>query len=255
MKLALDTSIINKADNIQTLLDHATSLGITVLDTSALYRDSEACLGQYNLENFDVVTKTVKCDYTLSRYNNFERIKDTFYASQKKLGYIELYGLMFHSASDVLEYPELWDLVSDFKDKEYVYKIGVSVTNPDELIEVIDSYDIDIVQLPLNIFDQRFVGILPELKQKGIEVHSRNTFNEGILLKNEWQIPEKYRSIKPIFQRIPEPKIAYALAFPKYLKEVDKIIISALSTKDLDIFADMYYFEIDNIDFAEFRIN
>ena len=75
------------------------------------------------------------------------------------------------------------------------------------------------------------------------------------MLKNEWQIPEKYRSIKPIFQRIPEPKIAYALAFPKALKEVDKIIISALSTKDLDIFADMYNFEIDNIDFAEFRIN
>lgn len=255
MKLALDTSTINKAKDIQYFLDYASNMGITILDTATLYKNSESCLGQYNLENFDVITKTIKCDYTQTRYENFERIKDSFYRSQKSLGYIELYGLLFHSANDVLNYPELWDLACDFKDKEYVYKIGVSVTTPEELIDVIDTFDIDIVQLPLNIFDQRFVGILPELKQKGIEIHTRNTFNNGILLKNEWQIPEQFRNLKPIFQRIPEPKMAYAIAFPKSLKEVDKIIIPALSIEDLDIFVNMYNFKIMNIDFAEFKFN
>lgn len=253
MKLTLDTSYINKSDNIQSLLDYALDLGIVTLDTSALYQNSEYCLGQCNLENFEVVTKTIMYDYTLSRHENFEKIKDTFYSSQRKLGYIELYGLLISSGNDILDYPELWDLICDFKDKEYVHKIGVNVSTPNELIEIIDSYDIDIVQLPLNIFDQNFIGLLPELKQKNIEIHTRNTFKEGILLKNMWQLPEKYKTFKPIIAKIPEPKVAYALSLPKLLKEVDKIIIPALSISDLDYFINMYNFDTCNIDYAPFR--
>lgn len=192
-------------------------------------------------------------DYTLSRYENFENIKNTFYSSQRKLGYIELYGILFSSGNDILDFPELWDLICDFKDKNYVYKIGVNVSTPDELIKIIDSYDIDIAQLPLNIFDQNFIGLLPELKQKNIEIHTRNTFKEGILLKNIWQLPEKYKIFKPILEQIPEPKVAYALNLPKLLKEVDKIIIPALSTSDLDFFINMYNFDTYNIDYAQFR--
>ena len=192
-------------------------------------------------------------DYTLSRYENFENIKNTFYSSQRKLGYIELYGILFSSGNDILDFPELWDLICDFKDKNYVYKIGVNVSTPDELIKIIDSYDIDIAQLPLNIFDQNFIGLLPELKQKNIEIHTRNTFKEGILLKNIWQLPEKYKFFKPILEQIPEPKVAYALNLPKLLKEVDKIIIPALSTSDLDYFINMYNFDTYNIDYAQFR--
>ena len=253
MKLALDTSYICKSDNIQSLLDYASDLGIVTLDTSALYPNSEHCLGQYNLEKFDVITKTIMYDYTLSRYENFENIKNTFYSSQRKLGYIELYGILFSSGNDILDFPELWDLICDFKDKNYVYKIGVNVSTPNELIDIIDSYDIDIAQLPLNIFDQDFIGLLPELKQKNIEIHTRNTFKEGILLKNIWQLPEKYKIFKPILEQIPEPKVAYALNLPKLLKEVDKIIIPALSTSDLDYFINMYNFDTYNIDYAQFR--
>lgn len=254
MKLELDTSTISKAQNIQSILDYAQSAGITTIDTAALYPYSEQTLGQYNLENFDVITKTIKCDHTLSRSENFERFKESFYLSQRKLGYIELYGLMFHDANDVLNDLSLWDLVSDFKDKEYVYKIGVSVTNPVQLTDILDTIDIDIVQLPLNLLDQRFAGILPELKQKGIEVHTRSTFHEGLILMNEWQIPEKYRDIKHVLTSIPDPKAAYALAYPKYLKEVNKITVGCQSPEDLDYFCQMYHAETYDVDFSKYAI-
>ena len=69
-----------------------------------------------------------------------------------------------HEANDLLGQNayELWDLLSDFKDKEYVEKIGVSVYTPEQLIEIIDKFDIDIVQLPLNLLDQRFVYLMKE---------------------------------------------------------------------------------------------
>ena len=73
------------------------------------------------------------------------------------------------------------------------------------------------------------------------------------MLKNIWQLPEKYKIFKPILEQIPEPKVAYALNLPKLLKEVDKIIIPALSTSDLDFFINMYNFDTCNIDYAQFR--
>lgn len=254
MKLALDTYAINKVKDLQTFLDFALDSSITTIDTASIYPDSEETLGQYNLENFDVITKTIKSNDTLSRYENFELIKNSFYLSQRKLGYIPLYALMFHSADDIINFPELLDLANDFKDKEYVLKIGVCVYTPEQLIEIIDSYDIDIVQLPLNIFEQEFLGLLPELHQKGIEIHTRNTFYEGILLKNKWQIEEKYRSVLPVFDRIPNPKVAYALNFLKQIEYINKIIISAVSVTDLRYFIEMYNTNITDIDFSQFRI-
>src|SRR5574344_2281546 len=87
---------------IQKILDYAKDNGITTIDTAHLYGTSEEVLGEFNLEDFDVITKTIKIDKTLSKEENFERFKNAFYFSQRRLGYIPLYGLMFHSEDDLL---------------------------------------------------------------------------------------------------------------------------------------------------------
>lgn len=261
MKLELETIQFGTKQTdrvkIQELLDFAKSSDIYSLDTGFLYGNSEQILGEYNLEDFDVVTKTTKIDRTLSRQENFERFRDSFYLSQKRLGYIELHGLMFHDAEDLLSEQglALWDLVNDFKDKEYVRKLGTVVRTPEQLIEVLDLIDIDIVQIPLNLLDQRFVGLLSELKKKHIEIHTRSTFLQGLLLKNEYQIPESLRGIKPILASIPEPKIATALSLPKYIKEVDKIIVGACTVEDLTCLIDMYNVDVGNLDYEQFKLS
>ena len=90
-------------------------------------------------------------------------------------------------------------------------------------------------------------------KQNNWQCIKRIEARKGILLKNIWQLPEKYKIFKPILEQIPEPKVAYALSLPKLLKEVDKIIIPALSTSDLNYFINMYNFDTCNIDYAQFR--
>ena len=71
------------------------------------------------------------------------------------------------------------------KNKKLINKIGVSVYDVDELEEIIDTHQIDIVQLPSNIFDQRFMksGILARLKSLEVEIHARSTFLQGLLLR------------------------------------------------------------------------
>ena len=259
MKLELDAALFGEIPrNIAgEIIDYAKEIGISSISTAALYNKSENALGLLNIENFNIITKTIKIDRSLSRQANFENFRDAFYNSQKALGYIELYGLMFQSAEDLLSEQGLvlWDLINDFKEKEYVHKIGVSVNTPGELTEIIDMIDVDIIQIPLNLLDQRFIGLLPELKQKGIEIHTRSTFLQGLLLMNKYQIPEYFREIISVLDSIPEPKAAYALSFPKLIKEIDKISIGVKNKRELEEIFNMYNFNVEIVDYSKFRID
>jgi hypothetical protein len=62
-----------------------------------------------------------------------------------------------------------------------VQKIGAAVYSPDEIPALL-VYPIDIIQLPLNVFDTRFCPWIPQLKAKGIQVHIRSVFLQGLLL-------------------------------------------------------------------------
>ena len=259
MKLELDCYTFGQIplNTAGEIIDYAKEIGISSIDTAALYSGSESALGRLNIEDFDVITKTVKIDRAISRQENFELFREAFYQSQRNLGYIELYGLMFQSAQDLLSEQglALWDLVNDFKDKEYVYKLGTAVTEPEELADILDTVDIDIVQIPLNLLDQRFIGMLPELKRKRIEVHTRGTFLQGLILMNRYQIPEYFREIIPVIASIPEPKAAYALSFPKLIKEIDKISIGVRSKRELEEIFSMYNFDVETVDYSVFRVD
>lgn len=243
-------------ETVAEILDYAKENGITTLDTASLYGCSEEVLGKFNLEDFDIITKTIKIDKTLDKYQNFERFKEAFFASQKKLGYVQLHGLMFHEADDLLSSQglALWDLVDDFKQKDYVRKIGVSVYSPAQLKEILKLVDIDIVQLPLNILDQRFLPMLPELKKKNIEIHTRSTFLQGLLLMEICQLNPYFEPIKYILQKLPQNRIEAVLGFVKNIKEIDKIVIGVTSKKELQEICSQYNKTIEQIDFSQFAL-
>lgn len=240
VQFGLDYGVSNQngkvsINEISNILEYAKSIGVDTLDTAQGYGNSEEILGKFDLEDFNVITKTVLLDKTLNRQENFDSFKDSFFESQKKLGYIQLHGLMFHNANDLLS-PSglaLWDLLEDFKQKEYVRKIGVSVYKPEELEEILRLVDIDIVQLPLNILDQRFLPILPRLKEKNIEIHTRSTFLQGLLLMDPSTINPYFEPILPILKQLPENKLETALGFVNSIKEVDKIVVGVTSKNEL----------------------
>ena len=57
-------------------------------------------------------------------------------------------------------------------------KLGVSVYDSIELQSILNIFELDIVQLPINIMDRRMIdnGMLSSLRSKNIEVHARSVF-------------------------------------------------------------------------------
>ena len=244
-------------DEVKRILDFAHKNGIDILDTASLYGNSEEILGQFDLSKFKIVTKTPKIDYAISGKENLSNFEKAFENSLVKLNQKSVYGLLSHESNDLLgEFAnDLYNLIRDLKDKGLVEKIGVSVYTPEQLIKIIEKYEIDLVQLPMNILDQRFIPILKELKSKNIEIHTRSKFLQGLLLLKEEKINQYFDSIKNILTSIPSPKLAQALHFVNNIKEVDRIIVGTTCQKDLEEIVLALNENVENLDYAKYAIS
>ena len=83
--------------------------------------------------------------------------------------------------------------IETLKKKKYFKKIGLSIYDAEYLNYLIDNYKPDIVQAPYNILDKRIInsGWFNKLKDKGIEIHIRSIFLQGLLV-NKLVYKKKY---------------------------------------------------------------
>src|SRR5262249_46150976 len=117
-----------------------------------------------------------------------------------------IYGLLVHHEDDLLSPggDRLWAWMQSVQQRGLVDRIGVSVYSPKILSAVLDRYPLKIVQVPFNIYDQRFAatGLLPKLKSANVEVYGRSAFLQGLLLMDPNNLPSQLASIRPFQGRL-----------------------------------------------------
>ncbi|MDP1682594.1 MAG: aldo/keto reductase [Burkholderiales bacterium] len=191
-----------EASEVAQILLSASRAGISLLDTAHVYGDAESVIGQNadKSHEWQIVTKTLPIQSKVFGDVEATAIYEAFDKSLRRLRRPSVYGLMVHSAENLLlpGADRLWGVLQEIKSKGLASKIGVSVYTPDELSRILDAYSVDLVQLPLNLYDQRFLrtGLLDRLKLSGIEVHARSAFLQGLLLMPMEQLPEKFNEIR-----------------------------------------------------------
>ena len=81
-----------------------------------------------------------------------------------------------------------------YKKKKIIKKIGVSVYSISDLRKVIKKYKIDTVLISLNVFDQRVLEdkVIKNLKNNNIEILTRSTFLQGLLLIKKNKLPKNF---------------------------------------------------------------
>lgn len=189
-------------DEIENILDVAMRKGISVIDTAAMYGTSEEALGQTLSEShsFKIVTKTPRFTSSVITSDDIQRLEDSFFQSLHKIKCASSYGLLIHNADDLLSENGylLFNKMNDLKQKGLVEKIGVSVYTALQIDKILENFQIDIVQLPINIFDQRLLisGHLSKLKKRGVEIHARSAFLQGLLLMSPETLPSFFDSVR-----------------------------------------------------------
>ena len=215
------------------ILASARGWGVDTLDTAAGYGQSETVLGQLGLAGWKVVTKLprlpagVRCDqWAEQECSN----------SARRLGVERLHGVMLHHVGDLLgpDGRSLFSALVRLRSSGLANKIGYSVYSPGELEALAAEYPPDIVQVPLNVFDQRFVtsGWLSRLSEAGVEIHTRSAFLQGLLLLDASDRPSKFSRWADHFAKWDRwceatggDRVRAALSCPLALEQVDRVVV------------------------------
>jgi len=213
-------------EEVVKILEIARINGIDTLDTAQVYGNSEKVLGKLVTNDFKILTKV--------------QTPIDFVKSLRNLNCKNIYGLMFHNAENLINNPEFWRVFELYKKENKVKKIGVSVYNLEQLYKIIEKHQIDIVQLPINLLDQRFKDCLKDLKSRQIEIHARSIFLQGLLLMNIDNINPYFTPINPVLKQYFKElenknlsKLEGAFGFIKSIKNIDCIIIGVNNHEQL----------------------
>lgn len=251
VQFGMDYGISNAAGKVakcevSKILNLAKTNGIAVLDTACAYGDSEEILGDVLVSDhtFSIVTKTPVFEKEIISKSEIAKLNDTFASSLRKLRQNFIYGLLVHAAEDLLKEGggRLWDAMCVLKDRGLVKKIGVSIYTAEQIDRVLSKYSIDLIQVPVNVFDQRLLlnGYLKEMKKVNIEIHARSILLQGVLLTRVQELPPHFKPLFHHLRRYYEFVYKYnwtplqtALGFVLGINELDTVLVGVESILQL----------------------
>mgnify|MGYP001471600604 FL=1 len=117
------------------------------------------------------------------------------------------------------------------------------MSSPIEFEALFNIYDFDIVQCPFNLIDRRLVetGWLKKLKSLDVEVHSRSSFLQGLLLMKIDDIPLKFSNWDNTWKKWDDwqqenssSALEGCLSFINSFKDIDRVVIGVDSAKQLE---------------------
>lgn len=273
VQFGLDYGLSNEegkvpAREVCSILKIAHENGIRVLDTAAKYGESESVLSRamFPGNSFKVFTKLYPLKKDTIGIEDVALLKKKFGESLRKLKLDCLAGLLVHYPGDLLVSggDVIYDYMLSLKERGYVEKIGVSVYTGEEIDRLFHHYNFDMVQLPMNVFDQRLIhsGHISKLKVKNVEIHVRSAFLQGLLLMpigiiNPYFVPimpmlKKYRAYLDNNNVSP---VEGALGFLRAQPELDVILTGVTNENQLRANIEAFNVRLpSSLDFSQFAV-
>ena len=228
------------------MFDYAMQNGINTFDTANAYGLAEEIIGVWiakkssSRNNIHIISKAMpNLVDGLPPENYYSVIKENLLQSLSRMKTDFLDAYLLHSARYVFNDTIIAALMR-LKKEGYVKAIGVSVYEVEEANHGISHPDIDMIQLPYSIFDQRMLhgGVLESAKQSDCIIHARSAFLQGLILMTEQEVPDFLQKARPILRDIDEvcshtgvSRIQLALGYVKAEESISHLVFGV---DDLD---------------------
>ena len=206
---------------------------IKEIDTAITYENANKKLSKIPLNKSRVSSKIPKLDLSEKTYETkiIKKVKN----HAKHLNIRKFEVLYLHEPKQILK-KSGWKVIKvlkKFKRLKLTRKIGITVYTPKELKNMIKKFKPDVVQIPINILDRRFLKgeLLKFLKKKNIKIYVRSIFLQGLLVKNFSKLPGYFNKWKKIFISLEKwsdkkrlSKVETCLSICKLLPKKSKIV-------------------------------
>ena len=170
-----------RAHEIKKILNSAEKNCIDEIDTAEAYLKNKTIFK--NIKNKFRFSSKVLPD---SKWHSLEFCERKLIKHFNNLNTDKIETLLFHDTKILYSYNafKIFKNLEVLKKKKYFKKIGISVYDTKSLNYIVNNFDIDVVQCPYNILDKRILntGWFDKLKYRGIEVHVRSIFLQGLLV-------------------------------------------------------------------------
>jgi aryl-alcohol dehydrogenase-like predicted oxidoreductase len=244
-QLGLPYGILNggetlSREEVARILDTAAGHGIDAIDTAIAYGQSESVIGETAQNRFKIISKLPPIPLDVSNVSQWVRTQVD--ASLSRLKCTSLDALLLHRSQDLTDAhgAELYAAINSLKVEKIIQRFGVSIYTPDELNGIIGTFDIDVVQAPLNVFDRRILGVIDQLTALNIEVHVRSVFLQGVLIAKPENRPQRFQPWSEHFARFDKwvntsgmSAMACCLGFALQQPGIAKLVIGTTSATSL----------------------
>ena len=245
-QLGLPYGILNggetlSREEVARILDTAVDRGIDSIDTAIAYGQSESVIGETSQNRFNVISKLPPLPVDIS--NVSEWVHSQVQGSLSRLKCTSLDALLLHRPQDLIgaQGAELYAAIGSLMAEKMIHRFGVSIYSPDDLEGIIDTFEIHVVQAPLNVFDRRILGVTDQLSALDIEVHVRSVFLQGVLIASPQDRPHRFEPWSEHFALFDEwvrssgvSAMACCMGFALQQPGIAKLVIGTTSAESLD---------------------
>lgn len=224
------------------IIEKAQKYGMDSLDTAISYGESEMVLGKCRIENWKTTTKLPAVPEYCSNVQQWAQ--EQIHQSMARLKVTQLHGVLLHRPSQLLEPigTALFAALQEIKYQGLTRNIGISIYAPDELDVLFDNFSFDLVQAPLNILDRNLIesGWAKRLQDAGVEIHTRSSFLQGLLLIPPSQRPSKFNRWSDVWHvwdlwlnRVRLTPLQACLRYVCNLSSINRIVVGVDSVTQL----------------------
>lgn len=232
-------------DAVRDIVTTAWDSGIRTLDTAPAY-GSEVVLGTVMGEDqsFRINTKTPRKAGDAMPGSWRSSVETALEESLSRLRRPQIHTLFVHNTGDLAgpHGGELWNTMQNLKSQGKVERCGVSLYCDDWAASIVETLRPDVVQIPINVFDQRFQsnGLISRFSELGITIQARSVFLQGILLIEREQLP---LALMPLASHLSafakemgargKSQLQGALAYVASLPQISEVVVGVTGKEEL----------------------
>ncbi len=234
VQFGLNYGIANVSGQVQqnevnNILNFVVNEGINCFDTAKAYGNSEEIIGNFNKETdyqgISIISK-IKSDY-LTDYVSAE-IRDLL----KKLSINTLFGLLLHDSKILYKWSFKEDnLIKLLKHDKLIRHFGISIYTDEEFLLALENDNIEIIQIPFNLFDQRAItkSWFKKAKDANKLIFIRSIFLQGLFFMDVDRLKGNLAGATPYLEEMHSMRTKLNLSIAEFaMAYVDSVASDAV---------------------------
>ncbi len=252
--------------NSKKLIDLCETNNIKIIDTAIEYKTPNKIINYIGLKkNFKIISKIPHLKKSQSIKKYIKELDNKIYSNLLKYNKKKFEALLVHNSRDIQKKNGylIYNKILDYKKNNLTKKIGISVYDKNSCLDILNKYDFDIVQLPINIFNHSFLveKFLNKMKSKNIEIHARSIFFQGLIFINPENLNPYFNKVKNKFFDFHQDcnydrieKINQCIKFLDNIPQIDKYIIGFNNDIHLNEFLNIKPKKYNLLNFKKYMI-